>query len=122
MDTKVYWPMIETIAWYESGLAIRGPIESTLSEEDRAAGASLAFVLTLMDEAAGTDTFAIMTAFMPFCDQTSDLNHYVGNAVGNGTDLIPLLLKTDKTTGAISCDSSATTSAKIKSIAVMRFQ
>lgn len=54
MDTKVYWPMIETIAWYENGLSIGEPIEYTLSEEDRVAGASLAFVLTLMDETRDT--------------------------------------------------------------------
>lgn len=124
MDTKVYWPMIETIAWYENGLTIGGPIEYALSEEDRVAGASLAFVLTLMDGNSPTDTYAIMTSFLPFCDQTSDMNDYVGVATGNGTNLIPLILQVDKGTGAISCSSrdSERWAQKIKSIAVIRFQ
>lgn len=124
MDTKVYWPMVETIAWYENGLSIGDPIGKTLSEEDRVAGASLAFVLTLMDETAATGTQAIMTAFLPFCDQTPSLNDYVGAATGNGTNLIPLCLQVNKDTGEISCSSrgGGSTSAKIKSIAAIRFQ
>lgn len=124
MDTKVYWPMVETIAWYENGLSVGEPIEYTLSEEDRVAGASLAFVLTLMDETASTGTQAIMTAFLPFCDQTPDMNDYVGAAAGNGANLIPLRLQVNKDTGAISCSSrgGGSTPAKIKSIAVIRFQ
>lgn len=124
MDTKVYWPMVETIAWYENGLSIGESIEYTLSEEDRVAGASLAFVLTLMDDNSSTGTYAIMTAFLPFCDQTSDMNDYVGAATGYGTNLIPLRLQVDKGTGAISCSSrdSERWAQKIKSIAVIRFQ
>lgn len=124
MDTKVYWPMIETIAWYENGLSIGESIEYTLSEEDRVAGASLAFVLTLMDVIQTTGTQAIMTAFLPFCDQSPDLSEYAGAATGSGTNLIPLILQVDKGTGAISCSSrdSERWSQMIKSIAVIRFQ
>lgn len=124
MDTKVYWPMVETIAWYENGLSIGDPIEYALSEEDRVAGASLAFVLTLMDETASTGTYAIMTAFLPFCDQTPDMNDYVGTASGYGGTIIPLRLQVDKDTGAISCSSrgGGSTPAKIKSVGVIRFQ
>lgn len=124
MDTKIYWPMVETIAWYENGLSIGEPIEYALSEEDRVAGASLAFVLTLMDETAGHGHQAIMTAFLPFCDQSLSLSDYVGAATGNGTNLIPLRLQVDKDTGEISCSSKdlGGPPAKIKSIAVIRFQ
>lgn len=125
MDTKVYWPMIETIAWYENGLSIGESIQYTLSEEDRVAGASLAFVLTLMDAASSTGTQAIMTAFMPFCDQSSDLSEYVGAATGYGTNLISLCLQVNKDTGEISCSSRPSGerwSEEIKSIAVIRFQ
>lgn len=124
MDTKIYWPMVETIAWYEYGLPIGELIENTLSEEDRVAGASLAFVLTLMDETAATGTQAIMTAFLPFCDQSPDLSEYVGAATGYGGTIIPLRLQVSKDTGEISCSSPNGwgTPEKIKSIAVIRFQ
>lgn len=123
MDTKVYWPMIETIAWYENGLSVGDPIEYTLPEEDRAAGASLAFVLTLMDDTAPTGTQAIMTAFLPFCDQTPALNDYRGAAAGTEIQ-IPLRLQVEKDTGQISSSfgGSGRFTQKIKSIAVIRFQ
>ena len=123
MDTKVYWPMVETIAWYENGLSVGEPIEWSLSEEDRVAGASLAFVLTLMDDTAPTGTYAIMTAFLPFCDQTPDLNDYRGAAVGH-RDPVPLRLQVEKDTGQISSSfgGDGRFTEKIKSIAVIRFQ
>lgn len=123
MDTKVYWPMVETIAWYENGLSIGEPIEYALSEEDRVAGASLAFVLTLMDGDSSTDTYAIATAFLPFCDQTPDMNDYVGATAGTANQT-PLRLQVNKDTGAISSSSrgGGSSPAKIKSIAVIRFQ
>lgn len=123
MDTKVYWPIMETIAWYENGLSVGSPIEYTLSEEDRVAGASLAFVLTLMDDTAPTGTQAIMTAFLPFCDQTPYLNDYRGAAAA-ATYQIPLSLQVEKDTGTIGSSfwGDGRFAEKIKSIAVIRFQ
>ena len=123
MDTKVYWPMIETIALYEDGLSVGSPIEYTLSEDDRVAGASLAFLLTMMSDSSSTGAYAFMTALLPFCDQTPDLNYYVGAAVGSSYQ-IPLRLQVEKDTGQISSSfgGDGRFAEKIKSIAVIRFQ